>query len=252
MKTSERHHLKEHEFQIAMARTRDRLVEHQRPVGVILGAIVLVSLLVGGYIFWQRSTNEKASALLAEAIVTAATPVGPPESNLPGQINPKPTGKTFATEKARADAAIAKFVAAAQAYPSSQPGIAANYRAAALLAEQGRAAEAESRFNDVIARDGNGVYGRMARLGIAGLQIQSKKYDQAITSLQTLSQRADGEMPIDTVLMQLGEAYHRAGRTPDAVRTFTRVVDEFPQSPYVSDARRRLDDLKTALPAARS
>ena len=73
----------------------------------------------------------------------------------------------------------------------------------------------------------------MARLGIATLQIQAKKYDQAIAALTTLSQRADADVPVDAVLMQLGDAYQRAGRTPDAVKTFTRVVDEFPQSPYL-------------------
>ncbi len=90
----------------------------------------------------------------------------------------------------------------------------------------------------------------MAKLGIATLQIQAKKYDQAIAALQTLSQRADADVPVDAVLMQLGEAYQRAGRTPDALKTFTRVVDEFPQSPYLQDARRRLDDLKAAAPGA--
>ena len=37
-----------------------------------------------------------------------------------------------------------------------------------------------------------------------------------------------------------------SARRPHArrLKTFTRVVDEFPQSPYLQDARRRLDDLK--------
>lgn len=249
MKTSERHHLKEDDFQIALARTREGLVQQQKPIAMILGGVLLVIVLVGGYVFWQRSTNEKAAALFAEGIVAAATPIATPEtaaSNLPGQIAPRPQGKTFPTEKARTDAAIQKFSEAAQAYPSSRAGIAANYRAAALLAEQGKVSEAETRFNDVIGRDGNGVYGRMAKLGIATLQVQAKKYDQAIAALTTLSQRNDADVPVDAVLMQLGEAYQRAGRTPDALKTFNRVVDEFPQSPYLQDARRRLDDLKNA------
>ena len=253
MKTSERHHLKEDDFQIALTRTRESLVEQRKPIAMIIGGVLLAVVLIGGYVYWQRSTNEKAAALFAEGIVAASTPIATPEtdaSNLPGQIAPRPQGRTFPTEKARAEAAIAKFSEASQAYPSSRAGIAANYRAAALLAEQGKLPEAETRFNDVIARDGNGVYGRMAKLGIATLQIQAKKYDQAIAALTTLSQRADADVPVDAVLMQLGEAYQRAGRTPDALKTFTRVVDEFPQSPYLQDARRRLDDLKAAPGAA--
>ena len=41
-------------------------------------------------------------------------------------------------------------------------------------------------------------------------------------------------------------ADYRAGRLPEAVRTYTRVVDEFPKSVYTADARRQLDELKSA------
>ena len=51
-------------------------------------------------------------------------------------------------------------------------------------------------------------------------------------------------MPIDGILMQLGRAYALAGRKEEAVRTFTRVTDEFPTSMYSSDARRELEDVK--------
>jgi outer membrane protein assembly factor BamD (BamD/ComL family) len=53
-------------------------------------------------------------------------------------------------------------------------------------------------------------------------------------------------MPTDAVLMQLGRAYLAAGKKTEARQTFTRIVDEFPDSQYVPDARRELDSLKTA------
>ena len=250
MKTSERHHLKEDDFQIALARTRDSLVEQRRPIAMIVGGVVLVDradrrlrLLAAQHQREGGGALRRGHRRGVHADRHAGN--GSQQPARPDRAAAR-RARTFPTEKARADAAIAKFSEASQAYPSSRAGIAANYRAAALLAEQGRAGEAETRFNDVIARDGNGVYGRMAKLGIATLQIQTKKYDQAIAALQTLSQRADADVPVDAVLMQLGDAYQRAGRTPDAVKTFTRVVDEFPQSPYLPDARRRLDDLKAA------
>ena len=44
--------------------------------------------------------------------------------------------------------------------------------------------------------------------------------------------------------MQLGRASLEAGRPKDARQTFTRLVEEFPDSPFTADARRQLDGLK--------
>jgi TolA-binding protein len=45
------------------------------------------------------------------------------------------------------------------------------------------------------------------------------------------------------VLLQLARTYAKAGKTEEATRTYTRIVEEFPQSLYVADAR----DALTAL-----
>jgi outer membrane protein assembly factor BamD (BamD/ComL family) len=46
--------------------------------------------------------------------------------------------------------------------------------------------------------------------------------------------------------MQLGRACMQAGKRDDATRAFTRVVDEFPQSLYASEAKEKLLTLKKA------
>ena len=76
------------------------------------------------------------------------------------------------------------------------------------------------------------------------LQAQAGQYDQAINAFKELAQRKDGVLPIDGILMQLGRAYVGAGKPADAQQTFNRLVEEFPTSPYITDARRELDDLK--------
>ena len=47
-------------------------------------------------------------------------------------------------------------------------------------------------------------------------------------------------LPVDGVLMQLGRAALVAGKKDDATRAFTRVVDEFPQSLYATEAKEKL------------
>ncbi len=44
--------------------------------------------------------------------------------------------------------------------------------------------------------------------------------------------------------MQMGRAYQEKGSKADAKKTFQRIVDEFPQSPYAPAAKRELDAMK--------
>jgi TolA-binding protein len=109
------------------------------------------------------------------------------------------------------------------------------------LGDPGGAAGA---YQQVIDQAGDRIYGQMARLGLAEAQAASGQYDQAIKTFQDLSQRKDGPLPVDGVLMQLGRTYLDAGKRTEAQQTFNRLVEEFPESPFSADARRQLDDMK--------
>ena len=67
-----------------------------------------------------------------------------------------------------------------------------------------------------------------------------------MATFQELSTETDSRLPLDGVLMQLGRAATAAGKTDEAARAFTRVVDEFPQSTYASEAKDKLAGLKKA------
>jgi TolA-binding protein len=84
----------------------------------------------------------------------------------------------------------------------------------------------------------------MARLGLAEAQARAGQYDSAINAYKELAAQRDGPLPIDGILMQLGRTYLDAGKPADAQQVFTRVVEEFPNSPFSGDARRELDTLK--------
>jgi TolA-binding protein len=70
------------------------------------------------------------------------------------------------------------------------------------------------------------------------------KNDAAVTTLKELSTDTNSQLPLDGVLMQLGHACMQAGKKDEATRAFTRVVDEFPQSLYASEAKEKILALK--------
>jgi hypothetical protein len=139
---------------------------------------------------------------------------------------------------------VPKLKAAAEAYPNTTAGITARYHLAGAYSTLGRHQEAVQAYDDVIARHGNGLYGRMARLGKADEQARTGQYDAAIAAFRALSESKDGDLPVDAILMQLGRTYAAAGKKDEAQKTFTKIVDEHPESPYSQEARRQLDLLK--------
>lgn len=248
MKTSERHQLKHNEVTDGLQQFYAEVEQHRKVVLGTLVALIAIAAAYGSYSFFSNQRASKAGAMLADALVVTEAPVAPPAAaaNPDGTAAtaPPPTPGSYPSEKAKLDAALPKFLAAADAYPGAQAGIAARYHAASTLATLGRDGEARQQYQRLVDQDGRGLYGRMARLGIAQLDIKTKQYDAAITSLQQLSLDVKGDLPVDAVLIQLGQAYLAAGKKTEAQQAFQRVATEFATSPYASDARKQLDGLK--------
>jgi TolA-binding protein len=244
MKSQERHKLKENEFAKTVSHAREVLDSRRRDL--LWGIIVVVALLasIGAYASWQQLRTGRATELLASALAVYEAPVVPVQAPAPGSPAPVPQAGTYRTEQAKLEAALPKFLDAADRYPSSDAGVTARYHAAGILATLCRFAEAEQRYQEVLARAGSTIYGRTARLGLANAQVAQQKYDNAITIYSDLSRDTNSQMPVDGVLMQLGRACLKAGRKSEAVTAFTRVTKEFPESMYIEDARTALEQAK--------
>ena len=247
MKSTERHKLKENEFARSMAQARSVVEQRRGDITKIFVAVIALLVIVGGYAWWRSSREAGANQALAGALAVYEMPVVPIPPPAPGSPPPVPQPGTYPTEQDKLAAALPKFIDAANAHPNAAAGIAARFHAAAILAAQGKTAEAEQRYKEVIDKAGNSsIYSRTAKLGMAEAQVAQGKFDSAIAVYSELSRDTTSTLPLDSVLMYLGRAYARAGKKEEAVRSFTRVVDEFPQSAYAADARRELEETKKA------
>lgn len=245
MKSSERHKIKENEFAHTVARTRDMVNERPREVATIAIAVLAVALAVGGFFAWKASRDGKANTMLASALAVAEAQVVAPPPAAPGSAPPVQPPGTFRTDRERLEAAVPLWQRAADAYPNSDAGITARYRLAATLAELTRYAEAEQRYQEVVQKTGaTSMYRYTARLGVGETQLAQGKGEAAVTTFRDLSTDTNSTLPVDGVLMQLGRAALVAGKNDDAARAFKRVVDEFPQSLYASEAKEKIAGLK--------
>lgn len=236
MKRAERHHLKENELRSIAREVRERFEGRQRETMYTLAAVGAVAILAIGFFAWRERVQSQAATLLAAAVSVKDARIGPPGT--------AEQGLRFNNERERAQAALTKFKAAADAYPSTDAGLYARFQEAGTYMTLGNPAQAAAAYQQVIDKAGNAIYGQSARLGLAEAQSAQGQYDQAINAFKDLAQRKDGPLPIDGVLMQLGRTYLGAGKRSDAQQTFNRLVEEFPDSPFSGEARRELDNLK--------
>jgi len=239
MKRAERRHLKDNEL-AAFALNAQRVIEERRREITALVAVVVVVGGAGlGYYLWRSHVQGTAHSLLADALAVDDAQVGPP-------ANPDApeAGLRFPTERAKAQAALTKFKIVADGYPSTDAGIFARYREAATWMLLGSPGEAATSYQQVIDRAGDGVYGQMARLGLAQAQAANGQADQAMATFKALADKKDGPLPVDGILMQLGRTALAAGKTTEAQQAFNRIVQEFPDSAFSVEAKQALDDLK--------
>lgn len=248
MKRIERRHLKQNELVHSIENAREFLETRQRSIAGAIVGIVVVALAVIGFMVYRNQTQSRGSELLAEAMVAMNARVVPTgvagEENLPAGATLGATG-TFSTEEAKLKAALPKLKAAADQYPDSASGITARYHMAGALATLGRHQEAIKEYDEVVKRSGaSSLYGRMARLGKADTQAHSGQLDAAIATWKDMTTGNNDDLPVDAILIELGRAYVQKGNSEEAKKTFTQIVDQHPNSPYLAEARTELENLK--------
>lgn len=239
MKRTERQHLKENEFAHLAVAARESFEARGGQVGKIALAIAVVLIAVVGFTVFQSRSANRAGRLLGEAMAVQDARVGAPDA--PGTPS---TGQSFPNEREKTQAMLTKFKAVADQFPGTEDGTFARYREAGAQMALGNAKDAAAAYEKVIAAGGDGVYAQMAKLGLAEAQARAGEFDKAIDTFKALSVNKDGSLPVDGILMQLGRLYREAGKATDAEQTFNRLVQEFPDSQFLSDARRELDAIK--------
>lgn len=247
MKTTERHRLKDNELAIALGQAQNWADRNSRTLLTVVAVIVVIGGGVLGYTAWRNNVDNQARAMLAGAMVIEEARVMPPAPPAGTTTDPNAIGGqlpgTYPTERAKLEAALPKFQAAADAYPTNDAGVTARYHVAKNLVALGRFDEAVTQYDQVMA-SGSGLISKMARLGKAEAQLRAAKYDPAIATFKEMVDQKDATLPPDALLMELARAYRLAGKTEDARKTLTEIVEQHAESTFAVEAKAEMEKLK--------
>lgn len=210
---------------------------HRDEVRVTVIALAVLGLAAVGFGSYRSHRQASAEKAFDEALTIFHAPVaGEPDATQAG-------GTVYATAAEKHQKAAAAFADIAKRYGSSPTGRRARYYAALANLELGKTAEAEADLKELASGGEDALVRGLARLALADIHRSNGRWDLAVEGYRRIVDDAGSAVPRDHALMRLASTLEEAQRAPDALTTYRRLIEEFPSSVYLTDAKRRLEYL---------
>jgi TolA-binding protein len=235
MDRQHRRDLKHDKFVDEVGALSIRARENQRLLYLIVGAIVAACLIGYGIYFYKSNQEQKAQAALASAIETVDSPL-----IVAGQPNQDPRAK-FKTEEERSAAAEKQLKDVQAKFGGSDASDVAGLYLARIAAAKGDVAGAKKMLQDFINEHPKHVLVGPARYSQYQLRIDNGEAAQVVNELNQELAKTDNQLlPGDSMLALLAHAYDVQGSSDKSKEAYRRIITQYPDSPYVLDAQRRV------------
>jgi outer membrane protein assembly factor BamD (BamD/ComL family) len=199
-------------------------------------AIVAVAVLGSGFSFLRSRQEKQAAASFDAAMDLYERPYA---AEIPG-ATPPGAPAPFATRNEKYTKAAAAFDGVERNHPTHALGRRARFYAALCRIELGDAPAAEKALKAIAeAQPASTLEGAQARVALADLQARGGALDKAVESYRALVEDAKLGVPRDYVLMSMAAALESAKRTTEAVASYKRLYEQFPESVYAQEAQRK-------------
>jgi TolA-binding protein len=237
MKKELRKQIKQDELRTGLGLAAGWVSTHRDEVRVTVIALAVLGLAAVGLGSYRSHRQASAEKAFEEALTIYHAPVA-------GEPDPVQMGGTvYATAAEKYQKAGAAFAEVGKRYGSSATGRRARYYAALSNLELGKTQEAEAELKDLASGGDDPLVRGLSRLALADLHRGAGRFDEAAEGYRRIVDDSGSAVPRDHALMRLASALEEARRTPDALASYRRLIDQFPASPYAAEARRKVDYL---------
>jgi len=215
------------EFVSTMDSVLQWLSGNWQPIAAGLAGICAVALIWWMVGAWHHSRSEDASYALQQAVITYEG-----EDSL-GQL--EPTGDL--------DAAQAEFLQVIERYGKTDQADMARLYLARIHFDRSETDEARDLLVGLAERHRGDAIGRLATLDLIHLRIAAGQATEVAVELEAMVVGSNAGLPRDVALYELGQLYLAEQNPTQAGTYFQKLVDEFPESPYLNLARQHLVEI---------
>ena len=230
--------IKRDEFRAAVGRSVEYAESHVRTILYAAGGVVLVGAVAVAIYFYLGHRRQGANQALAEAMKVYQAPIA-----ATGAKPNDATEPSFATEAARRERAKKLLAKVRTDYGLTDAADVAGLYLAQIAADEGRLDQARKLWRGFADEHGDSMLGSEARLNLIDLDRKQGKAEDVVKELRAMLEKGDSPLPQDVVLNELGKTLEQLHRPQEAVQSYQRILDEFPQSPFRQEAQQKVSTL---------
>ena len=179
-----------------------------------VAALVVLGILVWIFVSWSNRSNAAAQTALGKAIETAQSPIS--ETSPPAGT----PGKTFKTEKERAEAAIVEFQAVVDQHGGAAGEKAKYFIATNRLYVDRNAGIAEL---ETLAK-GTDEVGKLSKFALAQAKAGDGRFGEAENLYKELAAMPDPVISKETITWELAQVLIKQEKNPEAIELLFNLV----------------------------
>ena len=240
MRKDERHQIKRDDLATVLESAVFYVQDNARRVGLAVAGVLVLAAVGLGLSGWMSSRNEQASTLLGDLIRTYRAPVAISLEKL----QEAPAGvQTFATPEERDGRVVELAEAILAEYGGTKAAPKALYYKGVSLTNLKRYDEAARALEDFLKKYPGDFVAPLARFELARAREAQGRHGDALLLYQVLAEDARGLFPKEEGLLGVGRCQEALGNTQEALKAYRRILNDYPDSEYQYDARRKVDEL---------
>ena len=233
MDSATREDLKRNELEEVLGKGMHYAEDHKRMILYGVAGAVAAVLLAVGIFYWLGSRKDGANELLGRALRADGGEVVATGANPADPARP-----TFATEEARRTRAKELFTELNSRFGSTTTGRVAKLYLAQIAVAENDKEKAKELWQAFLDAEPEGALSAAARVNLYKLDREQGRGAELVETLKKMLEQDSKPLPSDVILFELALTYDALGKSDDAKSTYRRIVDEYPQSPYIADAQR--------------
>ncbi len=196
------------------------------------GSALAIALVYWAVTALLAGRSEAAATALSSALDAYTAPVG---SDVKADAKIK-----FATDSERLDVAEKAFKAVSSRYWLTSQARYAKLYLAHIAVDRGDTAAAVRLLGELASRRTDNPLVRLATLDLIRLRIAKGEGQQLVGELEAMISGKDPRLPRDVAMFEMARMWEKEGKPAEAAKLYRKLIEDFPESPYRTDAQQRL------------